>query len=418
MNKKFYGKYLVRLFWMTTLLSIIAWFIALVVSPQGSQLNLFFLRMGDFWADATNTTGYVSDLDPYYNIVNGLQNHNYPPLAYVFYYLLAHISISPLEAGNTFLTYYYQPIWTMVFIIILFLVLISFYIVCENQFKSGFRFDAVMIIISLLFSGPMLFAIERGNIIIVSALAVAVYIFYYDSSCKLKKEIALVSLAVATAIKLSPLILGVLLIYKKDWWAIGRLVVYGLIFMVPPFFLFNGGINNISQMISNIRLWFLYYPDTTGIGIVSSCLKYAKLFWGDAYCLTPFAHSILNVLRGELSLILLLGAFNFNEKWKVVLNATLILLIFPKVTGYYCILYIIPFTVLFFKTLLEKMRVSIGEKFVVWALMMIFFTYQCNVQVYLNVHLSVIVLTVIGITYSIGSFIKTKHIFPLNYLGK
>ena len=66
------GKFLPRLFWIVVLTSFFAWFFALLINPQGKQLDLFFLRMADFWADATNTTGYVSGLDPYYKSVNGL----------------------------------------------------------------------------------------------------------------------------------------------------------------------------------------------------------------------------------------------------------------------------------------------------------------------------------------------------------
>ena len=374
------GKYFVRIFWITILLSFIAWFVALVLNPQGRQMDLFFLRMGDFWADATNTTGYVSKLDPYHSTINGLQNHNYPPLPYVFFYVLARISFNPLENGNSFLTYYYQPLWTMLFVITIFLSLFSLYTVCENQFNLKFRFDAIMITASLLFSSPMLFTIERGNIIIISVLFVALYIFYYDSNCKWKKEVALISLALATGIKLSPVILGILLIYRKDWLAIGRVFIYVSILIILPFFFFHGGIYNVTQMIFNIKLWFLCYPDISGIGIVSSYLKYAKLFFGNAFNLTPLMHSVLNVLRGELSLILLLGAFNFKEKWKVVLNATLILLIFPKVTGYYCILYIIPFAIIFLNNILEKAKITAVEILIVLTLMMIFFTEKIMYQ--------------------------------------
>ncbi|MCR4610562.1 MAG: glycosyltransferase 87 family protein, partial [Lachnospiraceae bacterium] len=340
------GKKLLRLFWIIILLSFAVWLISIIISPNGHQLDLFFLRTGDFWADASNVTGLVSERDPYHNarVGIGLGNANQPPLTYICYFLLACVSIIP---DNSYLNYYYQPMWTMLFVIILCVTMIMIFEICVRQFPVEFYFDALLIGASICFSYPMIFSIERGNNVIVSALMVSVFVFYYDNNIKWKKEIALICLAIASGMKISPAILGILLVYKKDWSAVCRLALYDTLFFIGPFVFLKGGINNLFQMIHNLNLWFTTYVSyNEGTGFVASYVKYIRFFYDCRY-ISDTSYKILTVLKSEVSFILLLGAFHFEEKWKCVFNVILVLLVLPTTSAAYCLLYLIPFTVLF-----------------------------------------------------------------------
>ena len=85
-------KILFRLFWSVVIFSFVVWFITLILEPQGKQLSLFFDRMHNFWADATNVTGMVVDKNPYFSEAKG----SYPPLAYMFFYPLMLVSKTPI----------------------------------------------------------------------------------------------------------------------------------------------------------------------------------------------------------------------------------------------------------------------------------------------------------------------------------
>ena len=68
-------------------MSLIAcmWIILLFVDPT-TQMNVFFLRVGDFFADFFNTLIYIAEKDPYFNELNGTLNKNYLPFAYLILY--------------------------------------------------------------------------------------------------------------------------------------------------------------------------------------------------------------------------------------------------------------------------------------------------------------------------------------------
>ena len=200
-------KILLRLFWSVVIFSFVVWFIALILEPQGKQLSLFFDRMHNFWADATNVTGMVVDNNPYFSKAKG----SYPPLAYMFFYPLMLVSTTPIMTyshGAPYLLYYYQPLWTVLFVIGLIITMLFLFNICISQFKNSRDFDVMMTGLGICISYPVLYTIERGNILLIAVLALSIFVFYYDSNCWWKKEIALISLAIASGIKLSPAIFG------------------------------------------------------------------------------------------------------------------------------------------------------------------------------------------------------------------
>ena len=405
MDKKLNGVFFVRLFWITIISSFLAWFIALLINPQGRQLDLFFLRMGDFWADATNTTGLASCLDPYHNDTIGLENAVYPPLAYVLFEGLAFVSVVP---KGTYLQYYYQPIWTFLFVIALIVILVLLFVVCLKQFKAFCAFDGLMLSIALCLSYPMLFVIERGNILILSSFAVAVYLFYYDSKSKWKKEIAIICLSLAIGIKLSPAVLGVLLINKKDWKTLCRAFLYGIFFIFFPFLFFDGDIQtNLLQMVSNIQLHFKHYSEFIGTGLISSYTKYGLIIKGEQFQITPITYHFFKVLKILVSILLSLGIFFLQEKWKKALNATLILLILPSVSGAYCMIYMIPVTVLFMSSLIQD-KITVDKLIILLSLIMIFFVYRCDFSIFFNFSFAIPVLVIMASNYSIKSLRNSK----------
>jgi hypothetical protein len=334
--------------------------------------------MGDFFADGTNTTGLVSKRNPYLNEAIGLGNAAYPPLAYDLFFLLAHASTIP-EEGHGYLTYYYQPLWTMLFTITLCFTFVLIHFFSTRQLRKCSTFDATMVSLALCFSRPMLYTVERGNILIVTMLATSIYIFYYDSNNKWIKEIALISLAIAAGIKLTPALLGILLLYKKDWKAAIRTIIYGLLFFLVPFLFLKGGLHNLQQLISNVRLHFTYYPDTSGTGLVACFYKYAKIISNNNYEMSSFIHKMLTILRMIISFTLLTGAALYKEKWKTIFNVIIVLLILPSVSGEYCLIYLLPATILFLDHL-SIHNVTKSEIIIVVCMIMIYFVYRNKIS--------------------------------------
>lgn len=402
------GAFYQRLFWIVTLFSFLAWFVGLLADPQGHQLDLFHIRMTDFWGDATVVTHFVSDRNPYQD-----SGTNYPPLPYLVYYVLARVSAIP---SGDYSQYYYQPIWTMIFVLFLFINLFLLCYICAKQINKSLCVDAVMIGLSICLSGSMLFALERGNTIIFAVVTTAIYVFYYDSKFKWKKEIALFCLAVSINIKMTPVVFIVLLVCNKDWKALVHTMLYSIILFFLPFFFFDGGLYNIFRMIHNI-ISFATNHETynvySGTGLSSGICHFANKILGEDYEMKVSTYHKLRLLSVVISFILLLGSLSMQDKWKQVLNLTMILMILPPVSHEYNILFFIPASVLFLKSFKEKEPIASSkypiDKIIVFvSFVMIYFVFRCNISDFLNQRISVWLLMVISCFYSVEEFVKLR----------
>lgn len=222
--------------------SFIVWFVSLIYNPNGEQSSVFFRQMNDFWADASNTTGLSHARHPYLDDTIGLWNAAYPPLAFVLFHVLSRLAPAP----QIYLHYYLVPLWTWTFVLALCLMCIGQYTLIVKNISSRFNLQTVLLGLAFLLSKPMLTTIERGNIVLLAAMLIMVFIFYYDSEICWQKEIALVSLALAAGLKITPALFGVLLLYRKDWYGALRACVVRTIVFFCAFFVFRGRIFQLS----------------------------------------------------------------------------------------------------------------------------------------------------------------------------
>ena len=407
--------FVIKLFWIIILASFIAWIVGLIINPQGHQLDVFFLRMSDFWGDATVVTHLVHERNPYQ-----YQGSIYPPLPYLIYYLFACVSRVP-DGGYS--QYFYQPAWTMLFVIFIFVNLEFLWHICSKQFQKELQFDAMMIGLAICLSGPMLFAFERGNTIILTIVAITIYIFYYDSDCNWEKELALICLAIASNIKLSPVVFGALLVYNRDWKSICKVILYGILLFFLPFFFFEGGTQNLVRLVHNINSFVtdhVSYSIFYGTGLPAGYFQIVTLLFGKDCGMSVLTYLLIRVISLEISLLLFLGVFHIREKWKQVLNLTLILLILPSVSHEYNILFLIPTTILFLKSFEEEfksnsMLFSMNKLLVFLSFIMMYFVYRCPLSDFFDQRVAVLILTATGFYYSIKAFKKSNHILPIGF---
>ncbi|MCQ2410252.1 MAG: DUF2029 domain-containing protein [Elusimicrobiaceae bacterium] len=335
-------------FWIIVIASFFMWFAALVHQPNGEQSSLFFLKMHDFWADATNVTGMSHANQPYLDGTVGLENAIYPPLAYVLFHVLSRLAPTP-QGG--YLSYYFTPLWTWTFVLTLCLTCMLLYTLIVKNISSRLNLQTVLLGLAFFLSKPMLTTLERGNMVLLSALFVMVFIFYYDSKIRWQKETALISLALAAGLKITPALFGILLLYRKDWYGALRACLYGLLFFFMPFLFLKGGFSNLAPFIHNLYLhmdWFKTHP-AIGTTLFSFFLKFR-------YCLPHTWQANMDILRISTFIFsyvvcagLLAGTFHLKAKWQKVLNVSLAVLILPAVSQSYCLLYLFPAMVLFLK---------------------------------------------------------------------
>lgn len=119
----------------------------------------------------------------------------------------------------------------------------------ENLEGSNFQKN-VFVALSLLSTG-VIWAVERGNIVIWAMVCVMYFCFNYECDDKKKQEISYLLLGIAISIKIYPALLCLLLIKNKNYKAIVKVILYVLVFTILPLAL-SGGLSTILAYIRSL----------------------------------------------------------------------------------------------------------------------------------------------------------------------
>ena len=299
----------------------------LVIEPAGIQYDLFFARTNDYMADYYNNLIYVRDNNPYNSLVFGAQEHCYPPLAYLIFIFCSKITLGSIHPNMVVLVCHY-----FMFLISLLL----FKILFDSQKSKSLKNQ--LIVISFLFSGIFLSSFERGNIVILVTAFIAYFIFNHNSDDKVRRELALLSVAAAGALKITPVILTILLLYNKQYKEFFRVILYLIILFFAPFLFLHGGFENVSTLLHNMVANTQFYSSR---GLPSFMI--AKLF-------LPYSTVAFYFTRFSTCLcgIALVTNFALKEKWKKIAQLLLILFSISSSSALYVMLYFFPFIIIFF----------------------------------------------------------------------
>lgn len=352
---------IIRIFSLISIVSFILWMILLFL-PFGakSQIHVFFSVVNpccETFADFFNPIKYVqSDLVFEYLNENLRRYCCYTPGTFCFFKFfetLANI-INPLSPANV------NILSASLFSTYSIVAIVGLFIFNLSEYKN---IDKVLFCIAFLTSGIFLFSYERGNIILLSVFLSSFFIFYYDSKNKWLKEISLLMLSIAVILKISPAILGVLLVYKKDFKGVFRFAVYSLILFILPALLFPRGIETLltfKENISFLSKFILTEKELFSFSIGKRLLLnivcfFVPLSFPISESLSYISKVINNIIY-LISIISILCSFFYKQIWRKVLLLTLILMLVPSVSSFYILMYLLPVMVLFFK---EKNHTSI-----------------------------------------------------------
>jgi len=300
------------------------------------QWKVFFKDFSDFQADFVNVVGYSGQRDPYNCLYyTGLFEKAYPPLAYVLMYLVSRlVNMDEYYSNNCFLNMWMEPRILMVIITSTAVGLIALFESVRKTLNGSYIMK-LCVSAAVLLSAPVMFTIERGNSVLLVASLLMIYVFNYDSKNKISKEIALLCLAVAASLKVSPALFGVLLIYKKDWKAVARAVVYGVVLFFGPFLLLKGGFANVPLMLENIRLNNEFYSN-------KSCFTLARVLVQYGMEPTDRLYMVAGIINKLICIIMVICASKFRRKSDVIMVLCVVMIVFPEHAGYYNLLFTIP----------------------------------------------------------------------------
>lgn len=300
----------------------------------------------NYWILAMDTHffGYASDWDfgDITGFVNSYSQMNlygseYPPIALICYRLFKRFSILDLENDGKAIRY----ALTLFFLIAFSGIIVFIRKILEK--KEVVHSDAMAI--CLLMSGPLLFAMERGNLIVYALLFTLIFIYYQESEKQYQRYFADFSLALAANLKFYPAIFGLVLIKKKQWKEAFVALTSGImIYFLPALIL---------KDISVLQ----FYKTFTGIEVSGDslnstlALKYACIRGLGKYGVND---TILK-LFGNIAVILFLIVsiwvfFKAREQEQEYLMLTMIMIYIPGISFWYVVAFlIVPFLFYDFK---------------------------------------------------------------------
>lgn len=325
--------------------------VALFVTNGDIFSRIFWRDISDTGMDFFHSIEYTKGRSPY-----ELYNTLYPPLANFFFYLLFRLVpswqheqwsgsfIGGIEARGTNIDLrVWQP--TMV-LFLLFIMLFSalFVMLIIRVLKNTDK--AMSVAFFMLFSYGVLYAVERGNIILLSLLTVMFFVFFRKSEKAVIREAALVALAISAGLKIYPAVFGIMLLYDKEYKKAFRTVVYGVLCFVLPAFAFKEGLGGISIFFQVLSVYIGGSGELSAEGfslrslVTSLCMEWDNL---SHMGVNPFfLQSIIPKVSLILILLLLISGFFMKDEWQRLLICGLIIVFFLNQGPYILVFLLIP----------------------------------------------------------------------------
>lgn len=201
------------------------------------------------WDNCTLTDFFVIfEATPNSYIEGGI----YPPLAYLTVIFLRHfIKVDVCEVSDTIGPKIHQASLMLAIICIIFFVIFSAFI-CEELLNVSKK-EKYLFVFLIFFSIPMLFEIERLNIVFVAWIFLGLFFIWKDSQNAFLREFSYVCLAISAAIKIYPAIFGLLIVFEKRYMDAIRTLIYGVAFFFTPFLYFGGAGKFIDNLIAIVN---------------------------------------------------------------------------------------------------------------------------------------------------------------------
>lgn len=240
-----------------------AWFVGLVLNPNGLQRAVFFRNTNDWFMDFYNTIYYSIDLQPY--SWGSLTNRNYLPLTYVLLYpfTLLYDEYNVEVWDTTYRARYDQLMANFGGLYLILSYALCFYALYRSLKRSRIKETSCLMILGcILLSGISLFSLDRANTVILTSALLFFFLLTYQSPNRLHRYLGCVCLSFAGVLKITPAFFGVLLLYDKKWKEVGVCLLSGVLLAVLPFLLLQGTfIDNVMGYVESLRRHAVVYSN-------------------------------------------------------------------------------------------------------------------------------------------------------------
>lgn len=175
----------------------------------------------------------------------------YPPSVYLFLDFILLFIPNKLEKLNCIALSLTGALYIA---LLFFAVLIAVLLLLLFKYGKNGISQKISLCLVLAASTPFIYMIERGNLVIVSVVCSAAFLFLNKSRKRYLRVISYLCIAIAAAFKIYPAILGLILVYEKRFKAVGVCIIFGLILCVLPF-AFRGGFHKFLEMLNNLEFY-------------------------------------------------------------------------------------------------------------------------------------------------------------------
>lgn len=285
---------------------------------NGNFIDIFFSRCEDLFMDFFNSVRDASQGEEVYTVRHVI----YPPMANLIYLICSRFlpTVYDNSAWNNRLTWTKYPS-AIIFILLFTIALVLICYTLAHEKLIGGRKTKFLFAFFAIFNVPMLYMLERGNMILFCMISMMIYAFTYNSPKKSYRELGLIALAFAFSLKLYPAIFGWFLIADKRYKEAIRCIIYGFLMLIIPSFFFGGPMCFV-QIFKNITSF------SSGISSISVLAAY-----------TNIPSSIWSILAYSWVLIcfaaFLVSPFVYTNKWRTWMLGICFILSVPSLTGIY-----------------------------------------------------------------------------------
>lgn len=319
------GKITFCIFFISLTLTQLVMYISAIASRGFSMHSLVYYYYNDSYMDFFNPLK-ISMLNKPYSSSNIGEYSFYSPLYILLFRFISYFAKSDIyEYDKSYLTHYSET--TLLYVFFAAITTAALSIVIYNT-KKGNAVTKVWFLFLCLFSAPMIYNYERGNIIIMALFFLFLFILNYDSEKAYVRQLSLVSLALAVAIKPYTIVFIVLLLREKRFKdTLLELLYSALLYIIPSFFV--GGLSVIGKMISKI-------PEVINQIQANGAAYRTDIFASLDILSMSLGYNVLSndsILKYIIWAILVIGlivcGFISKSKWKRVLALTLVVVAGP-----------------------------------------------------------------------------------------
>lgn len=302
------------LFWLVVFLS------------KGELLGTYFHNFDKVsQMDFFQMLGCVNESNPY------IKDANYPALCFVILKCLNHMIPINLRTTDGFVL---KELMSGQVVFLFYIAIISIYLLYEVRALFDNYVEKDLATMVTILSGPYLFCLERGNLLLLAIPFLMTYLRLYDSNNKKERFLAYLCLSISAAVKIYPAIFGLLTLREKRWKETFFLFLNGMFFFMAPFASFGFG-ESFSGFIRGMML--------------SSGMQ-GNWGMGYSFSLKNLTKVLLSILNSEIEIydnfifMLIVGVctvalfFISREKWCRILALSLACVWIPEISYTYTLL--------------------------------------------------------------------------------